>query len=104
MDKGFFEQVYDIVAEIPAGKVMSYGQIAELLGHPRGARTVGWAMRSCPDELNLPWHRVVKKDGSLAPYMTLGVNFGDDIRRHLLEEDGVEFLPDGRVDMEQHQL
>ena len=85
-------QVYDIVERIPYGKVMSYGQIAFLAGKPRGAREVGRAMYRCPD--HLPWQRVVMADGSIAG--------GDhaEIRKGLLETEGVAFLPDGRVDME----
>lgn len=87
----FFEQVYALVAQIPRGQAASYGQIARLLGLPRAARQVGWAMRRCPDDL--PWHRVVKADGSIAE------NGYSDIRRALLEAEGVRFLADGRVDM-----
>ena len=91
MEAGFFQAVYEIVAQVPRGRVVSYGQIARLLGSPRAARQVGWAMRQCPDEL--PWHRVVMSDGSIA-----GGGWSD-LRRALLEEEGVPFLPDGRVDM-----
>jgi methylated-DNA-protein-cysteine methyltransferase-like protein len=87
----FFEQVYGVVAQIPHGKVVSYGQIAKLLGNPRGARIVGWAMRNCPE--GLPWHRVVMADGSV----TGGVYAA--LRREKLESEGIPFLPDGRVDM-----
>ena len=87
----FFEQVYNIVGRIPYGKVVSYGQIARALGRPRAARMVGWAMRHCPEEM--PWQRVVMSDGSVT-----GGEYAD-IRRTLLEEEGVLFLPDGRVDM-----
>ncbi len=87
----FFEQVYELVAQIPYGKVLSYGQIARMLGQPRGARQVGWAMRHCPE--GLPWQRVVMADGSIAG----GVFF--EMRKALLESEGVLFLPDGRVDM-----
>ncbi|MCR1900140.1 MGMT family protein [Irregularibacter muris] len=87
----FFTQVYNIVEEIPYGKVASYGQIAHMLGRPRAAREVGRAMRFCPK--NLPWQRVVMADGSIA-----GGEF-PEIRRAILEEEGVLFLPDGRVDM-----
>ena len=87
----FFEQVYDIVAQIPCGKVISYGQIAKLLGHPRGARMVGWAMRNCPKDL--PWQRVVMADGTIT-----GGNFAD-ARCEKLKSEGVAFLPDGRVNM-----
>lgn len=87
----FFEQVYAIVRRIPEGRVVSYGQIARMIGRPRAARMVGWAMRSCPDDI--PWQRVIKSDGSIA-----GGGFSV-LRRALLREEGVPFLPDGRVDM-----
>lgn len=87
----FFQQVYEVVAQIPRGKVISYGQIARLLGHPRGARQVGRAMRICPDDL--PWQRVVMADGSIAGGQL------PELRKALLEEEGVIFLSDGRVDM-----
>jgi len=88
----FYEQVYDIVRQIPYGKVMSYGQIAKMLGRPRSAREVGRAMRCCPAE-NLPWQRVVMADGTIA-----GGEHAN-LRKELLESEGVMFLPDGRVDM-----
>jgi methylated-DNA-protein-cysteine methyltransferase-like protein len=88
----FFKQVYDIVGQIPYGKVVSYGQIARMLGRPRAAREVGWAMRCCPD--GLPWERVVMQDGTI----TGGICA--DMRRAVLETEGVAFLPDGRVDMD----
>ena len=88
----FFEQVYAVVAQIPYGKVVSYGQIALILGRPRAARQVGWAMRCCPD--HLPWQRVVLADGTVAGGMHA------NLRKKLLESEGVAFLPDGRVDMQ----
>jgi len=87
----FFKQVYDIVEQIPYGKVISYGEIARLLGKPRSAREVGRAMRICPDEL--PWQRVVMADGSIT-----GGAFAE-MRRAVLDSEEVSFLPDGRVDM-----
>lgn len=88
---GFFRQVYDIVRRIPRGRVVSYGQIALSLGLPKAARQVGWAMRCCPDDI--PWQRVIKADGSIAE------NGYADIRRAMLEAEGVPFLTDGRVDI-----
>lgn len=90
-NSSFFEQVYAIVRQIPKGSCVSYGQIAWLLGRPRAARQVGWAMRRCPDDL--PWQRVVKADGSIA-----GGGHAE-LRRALLKAEGVPFLPDGRVDL-----
>lgn len=77
--------------QIPYGMVISYGQIACMLGRPRAAREVGWAMRCCPD--GLPWQRVVMKDGAIT-----GGNYAD-MRKTILQSEGVTFLPDGRVDM-----
>lgn len=88
----FFARVYHIVRQIPMGKVVSYGQIAWLLGAPRAARKVGWAMRRCPD--GLPWQRVVKGDGAI-----VGGEYAP-LRRAMLEKEGIGFTPDGRVDME----
>lgn len=91
----FFKEIYHIVAQIPWGKVVSYGQIARALGAPRSARVVGWAMRGCPE--GLPWHRVIKSDGSLSSGVI------QDLCRDLLAGEGIKFLPDGRVDMQAYQ-
>ena len=91
----FFEQVYAIVEQIPYGKVVSYIQIARMLGRPRSAREVGWAMRCCPK--HLPWQRVVTANGSIAGGTVAG------IRRAILECENIIFLPDGRVDMKSCQ-
>jgi methylated-DNA-protein-cysteine methyltransferase-like protein len=88
----FFKRVYSIVEKIPYGKTISYGEIARLLGQPRAAKMVGWAMRRCPDDL--PWQRVIMADGSIA-----GGEHAE-IRKALLESEGVPFLPDGRVNIE----
>ena len=89
--KSFSKQVYEIVEQIPFGQVLSYGDIARLLGSPRAARQVGWAMRNCPD--GLPWQRVVMADGTIT-----GGDFAE-IRKALLAEEGVPFLNDGKVDI-----
>ncbi|WP_332447022.1 MGMT family protein [Sphaerochaeta sp.] len=88
----FFDAVHAIVAKIPYGKVVSYGQIACMLGSPLRARTVGWAMHQCPDDL--PWQRVVKSDGSLAG--------GDHaaIQKAILLSEGVQFIGEYRVSMQ----
>ena len=91
MGNSFSTGVYEIVGRIPIGTVATYGQIARMLGNPRGARVVGWAMRNCPE--GLPWQRVVMADGSVTGGMY------SEIRRALLEEEGIPFLIDGRVDI-----
>ena len=87
----FYQQVYDLVRQVPPGRVIAYGTIARLLGRPRAAREVGRAMRHCPQDL--PWQRVVMRDGSVCGGQSA------PLRRALLEREGVPFLPDGRVDM-----
>ena len=94
--RSFFNQVYAVVEQIPYGKVVSYGYIARVLGRPRAAREVGRAMRFCPE--HLPWQRVVMSDGAIA-----GGGYAD-IRRTMLEAEGVAFLRDGRVDMALSEL
>ncbi len=97
---GFFDLVYRLVAKIPRGKVATYGQIARLLGAPRSARIVGWAMHGNPHGSKVPCHRVVQQGGSLSPNYCI-----DDPGRQrcLLEREGVQFTLDGRVDMAAHQ-
>lgn len=99
MRPGYFSQVYRIVSRIPEGKVTTYGQIASLLGNPRGARTVGWALHSNPYPKVVPCHRVVNKEGELSGGFAFG---GWETQRSLLEEEGVRFLTGGRVDLERH--
>ncbi|MBD5400631.1 MGMT family protein [bacterium] len=93
--KTFNEQVYDIVARIPAGRVATFGQIARMIGRPRMARFVGYASNN-KASWHLPWHRVVFKDGSLCS------GFFDQQYRELKNE-GVKFTKDKTVIMEQFQ-
>lgn len=90
----FFQEVYALVKEIPAGSVLTYGQIASLIGHPSSARRVGQALFHAPSEALLPCHRVVNSQGRLAL-------FWEDQRRQL-EEEGVTFKKNGCVDMKKH--
>lgn len=97
-EKPFFERAFDVVRSIPEGRVASYGQVARLMGEPRRARVVGYAMHASPGMAGgVPCHRVVFKDGRLAPGFAFG---GPGAQRELLEREGVGFLPDGRVDMD----
>jgi methylated-DNA-protein-cysteine methyltransferase-like protein len=92
----FNDAVYEVVRQIPAGRVATYGQVARMVGRPRNARFVGFALHVNPEPGIVPCHRVVFRDGSLAPGFAFG---GEDEQRRLLEDENVEFLPDGRVDM-----
>ncbi len=97
---GFFDRVYALVARVPRGRVVTYGQVAKMLGAPRSARVVGWAMHGNPHGGRVPCHRVVQQGGSLSPNYCVG---DPDRQRRLLAREGVRFLPDGRVDMAAHQ-
>ena len=68
-NKDFFDQVYQVVRLIPAGKVSSYGAVARYLGSARGARMVGWAMNACMNRNDVPAHRVVNRLGILSGKM-----------------------------------
>lgn len=98
-DEQFFKRVYEIVAQIPEGNVITYGQIAATLGDAKAAQKVGWAMASAPAELQLPCHRVVNKSGAMAPDAVFG---GADKQRAMLEQEGVTFTDDGCIDMRKH--
>lgn len=91
----FRERVYAIVAQIPKGKVMTYGQIAALVGSPRAARIVGGVAHW--GDPALPWQRVVKKDGSLAE----GYPGGTEGHAAALRSEGIEISDDYRVNMKE---
>ncbi len=93
----FHRAVYRLVEQIPRGQVMTYGQIAALLGWPRSARAVGQAMRHCPS--GVPWHRVVNAQGGIS----LRANVGSMLtQRLLLEQEGVP-VRRGRIRLDRHR-
>ena len=92
----FFEKVYILVRMIPEGKVASYGQIAAYLGHPRAARTVGWALHGIPEGSDVPWQRVINNKGRIT---ISNVEYSASLQRDLLEEEGIVFGEDDRVDL-----
>ena len=96
---GFFTRVYALVARIPRGRVATYGQIAKLLGAPRSARIVGWAMHGSPEGARIPCHRVIQQGGTCSPNFRAG---DPGAQRRRLEGEGVGFLLDGRVDLVAH--
>ncbi|MDF2485500.1 MAG: hypothetical protein K0R46_1668 [Herbinix sp.] len=98
--QGFFEEVYNIVSQIPEGSVITYGMIASMLGNPRASRIVGYAMHDAPPNRSLPCHRVVNKQGRLSPDSI----FGAGNQRDLLEKEGVAFNEDGCIDMDKHLI
>src|SRR5262245_29511689 len=99
-DRRFFKRVHEVVRTIPRGKVLTYGQIARLLGSPYMARQVGWAMHGCPK--GLPWQRVVGAGGRIL-VNSLSIGEGALLQRQLLELEGVGFAGQ-RIDMAKHQF
>lgn len=89
-EPNFSEKVKDTIKKIPPGKVATYGQIAALAGNPHAARQVVWILHSSSRKDDLPWHRVVNKEGriSLKPYS------GYEMQKALLEKEGVTFEGD----------
>ncbi|MFG6325783.1 MAG: MGMT family protein [Lachnospiraceae bacterium] len=94
-----FNKIYDVVKEIPKGKVATYGQIASLAGNKRWARVVGYALHANPEPGIIPCHRVVNRYGEVSRAFAFG---GENRQIELLESEGVAFT-DGRVDLERYQ-
>ncbi|MFD0677280.1 MULTISPECIES: MGMT family protein [unclassified Paenibacillus] len=96
----FTLRVIDIIKNIPEGYVMTYGQIADLAGSPRGARQVVRILHTQSRIHNLPWHRVVNAQGEIA--------IRDDESRFMqtlyLSNEGVELNVDGRIDLEKYRF
>ena len=100
MPDSFPQRVYAIVAQVPPGRVITYGTIALLLGEPRKARQVGWAMAATPArDPPLPAHRVINARGELSGGPGFGGYAG---QRTMLEAEGVAFMRDGRIDLERY--
>ena len=91
----FRQDVYSVVAAVPRGKLITYGQIAMLAGRPQNARLAGNVLHQAPYSLHLPCHRVVNSSGRCAPHWAE--------QRLLLEAEGVTFKPNGCADMRKHQ-
>ena len=96
-----FEKIYDVVKSIPKGKVATYGQVALLAGNPRLARVVGYALHNNPDPLTIPCYRVVNRKGMVAESFVFG---GGDVQRQLLEQEGIVFEADGRIDLAKYGI
>ena len=92
--ESFRKEVYEVVSQIPVGKVSTYGGIALLLGVPQCSRMVGCALKEVPDELSIPCHRVVNSAGRLVP--------GWVEQKQLLLAEEVSFKANGCVNLKEH--
>jgi methylated-DNA-protein-cysteine methyltransferase related protein len=93
----FYKKVYELVSKIPKGKVTSYGKIAVLLGNPRAARAVGYALNALKKtELQaIPWQRVINSKGQIS---FKGDTVRANLQRKILESEGIVFHSDGQID------
>jgi methylated-DNA-protein-cysteine methyltransferase related protein len=89
------ERVYELVKRIPTGRVMTYGQIAEMLGEGYTPRTVGFVMHAA-DEETTPWHRVINSQGACS---TGRIILPPDKQQRMLEAEGIEFDARGRCNL-----
>jgi methylated-DNA-protein-cysteine methyltransferase-like protein len=89
------DMVFDIVKQIPSGKVASYGQISKMIPGCT-ARMVGYALASLPNDSGVPWQRVINSKGKISPH---GAGFGSAMQRALLEQEGILFNADNSIDM-----
>lgn len=96
-----FERIYEVVKQIPVGRVATYGQVAMLAGNPRWARVVGYALHNNPDPEKIPCYRVVNREGRVATGFAFG---GGKTQRELLEKDGIIFETDGHIDLDKYGI
>ncbi|WFS60998.1 MGMT family protein [Pseudodesulfovibrio thermohalotolerans] len=96
MSSLFTRNIIETIRAIPKGRVSTYGRVAALAGNRLGARQVARVLHSSSRKENLPWHRVVNREGRIA----LGKLQGRDEQKRLLQAEGVEFDHAGRIDLD----
>lgn len=94
-----YYRIYEVVKQIPFGRVATYGQVAKLAGLPRQARLVGYALNALRDD-SVPWHRVINSKGGISER-----SYGNhaSLQRNLLEDEGIEFSSGGRICLQRYQ-
>lgn len=96
----FYDRVYEFVRGVPAGHVVTYGQVALELGSPAAPRAVGYALHFLPGNSDVPWWRVVNAGGGIS---LRGRGEAAEVQRHLLEAEGVEFGRGDTIDLRQYR-
>lgn len=91
----FHQCVVDVIRKIPRGRVATYGQIAALAGAPRASRQVVRILHACSEKLELPWYRVINKQGRIS----LPQNGGYELQKSLLRKEGVKFTREDVIDL-----
>ncbi len=99
---GFYERVYAIVMLVPWGAVTTYGDVATMLGSPRVARQVGWALAALDEQRarEVPWHRVINAAGRVS---FKGDTLRAGLQEAMLREEGLVLSTSGRIDLEVHR-
>src|SRR5438045_2089042 len=89
--------IYDLARRIPRGRLATYGDLAWLAGTPRAARQVGWALSVLPDNLDVPWWRVINHRGQVPHHAHR------ELQAELLRREGIEVSDDGVVDLDRYR-
>lgn len=95
---GFRQRVYDVVRRVPSGAVTTYGDVGSVLGSPRVARQVGFALAALPPDTDVPWHRVINAKGMVS---ARGETDRAVLQEALLRAEGVHFDAAGRCKLAQ---
>lgn len=93
-----YTQIYAVVRQVPPGRVTTYGAIARMVGGCT-ARMVGYAMAATPSGSGVPWQRVINSQGRISPH---GDGYGSTLQRVRLEEEGIVFDADGKIDLKKY--
>ena len=91
-----YKKIYNTVSQIPYGQVATYGQIARITGSCT-ARMVGYALAATPENVEIPWHRVINSQGKIS------VIAFEDLQRKLLESEGIVFNNSGKVNLQKYR-
>lgn len=95
---GTFQQIYFILQQIPPGRVATYGQVAQLVPGAH-ARVVSFALASLDEGTDIPWHRIINRQGKIS----LRSHEGQQLQRQRLEQEGILFDAQDRIDLSQYQ-
>lgn len=99
--RDLYQQIYQLVRQIPPGQVATYGQIAALLGRPRHARQIGYALYRVAPDADVPWQRVVNAQGMISHSPQR--QGSDDLQRILLEQEGITFNRQGKLELRRYR-
>ncbi|MFC1885992.1 MGMT family protein [Thermodesulfobacteriota bacterium] len=97
MKNPFSEKVKQLIKRVPKGKVTTYGQIAAFAGNPSGARQVVRVLHASSGKENLPWHRIVNRNGQIS----LNPGNGYELQKQMLEKEGISFDHTDSIDFDQ---